>query len=90
MGGAGAHGKRPTAKLKVMAKLAENIYKTTKIFRIMESRHDGVKPKWQPFLSRNSAQRAAWQEWWNHPQSQRWRDLEKPKLPSGDGGEDGK
>jgi hypothetical protein len=30
---AGSHGKRPETKFKVMAKLGENLYKTTKIYR---------------------------------------------------------
>jgi ParB-like chromosome segregation protein Spo0J len=84
---AGAHGKRPGAKLKVMAKLGENLYRTTKVFRFCESRFAGLpKPKWQAFLSKNREQRKAWQEWWNSPQSQRWKDIEKPKLkPAEDG-----
>ena len=83
---AGAHGKRPVAKLKVMAKLGENLYRTTKVFRFCANR---AKPKWLPFLSRNAAQRKAWEEWWQSPQSQRWKDLEKPRVPApgGEGGQ---
>ena len=33
-------GKRPTAKLKVMAKLGKNIFRTTKIFRYLRVRED--------------------------------------------------
>ena len=33
-----ASGKRPAAKLKVMAKLGENIYRTTKIYRMIQVR----------------------------------------------------
>jgi hypothetical protein len=83
-------GKRPGAKLKVMAKLGENLYRTTKIFRFCENRLASVgmpKPKWQAFLSKNSAQRKAWQEWWDSPQSQRWKDIEKPKLKQADDGQ---
>ena len=32
--GSGSGGKRPTAKFKIMAKLAENIFKTNRVFRI--------------------------------------------------------
>ena len=77
---AGYHGKRPAAKLKVMAKLAENLYRTTKPFRYCASRiGGGSKPKWGAFLSKNAAQHKAWQEWWNSPQALRWKNLEKPK-----------
>jgi hypothetical protein len=78
----GAHGKRPRAKLKIMAKLTENILRTTKVFRFCDRRHGGPKLKWQPFLGRNSAQFSAWREWWNSPQSARWKNLEQPKQPA--------
>ena len=83
----GYHGKRPQAKLKVMAKLGENLYRTTKMFRFLETLPKG---KWQNFLGRNRAQQQAWRTWYNSPQSQRWRDLERPKAPAAaaEGGSD--
>ena len=74
----GSSGKRPTAKLKVMAKLGENLYLTTKIYRWLSTRSVAPKPKWQTFLSANAEQHAAWREWWQSPQSARWKALEKP------------
>lgn len=68
-------GKRPQAKLKAMAKLGENLYKTTKIYRYLEARQ-AVKPKWQPFLANTSEEHAAWRKWWNSSQSERWKNLD--------------
>jgi hypothetical protein len=80
-----ASGKRPLAKFKFMAKLGENLYRTTKIYRMCEARASGVpKPKWQTFLANTSEQHAAWREWWKSPQSARWKNLERPKSSGGE------
>lgn len=74
-----ASGKRPQAKLKMMAKLGENLYKTTKIYRMVES--IGQKPKWNNFMVNTAEEHRAWREWWNSPQSTRWKNLEaKPQA----------
>lgn len=78
MGGTSS-GKRPQAKLKVMAKLGENIYHTTKIFRYLQAREDkGLQPKgkWQTYLSNNAQGHETWRQWWNSSQSQRWKNLQ--------------
>ena len=76
-------GKRPVAKLKTMAKLAENIYGTTKIFRFLQAREDHLgrraKPKWSNFLTRNAEEYDAWRQWWKSPQSDRWKKIEPSK-----------
>ena len=72
-------GKRPVAKLRVMAKLGENLYKTTKVFRMIEAQFV-PKPKWNRFIIQNREQHSAWQEWWKSPQSLRWKNLQ-PKPP---------
>ena len=73
-------GKRPGAKLKVMAKLGENIYRTTKIFRYIQAREDhlGMRPKekWTTFLTNNAAEFSTWRDWWRSPQSARWKNLQ--------------
>lgn len=78
---AGSHGKRPETKFKVMAKLGENLYKTTKIYRWLGARSIPPKPKWQGFLANTAEQHAAWREWWASPQSERWKSIEKPSTP---------
>jgi hypothetical protein len=72
-------GKRPQAKLKVMAKLGENLYKTTKIYRFLAARRF-PKPKWNTFLNNTSEEYRAWQQWWASPQSARWKNLEQRKA----------
>lgn len=74
MGSSG--GKRVQSKLKLMAKLGENLYKTTKVFRMLEAK---PRLKWQRFARNNAQQQTLWKEWWDSPQSDRWK-----KLP-GDG-----
>lgn len=73
-------GKRPGAKLKVMAKLGENIYGTTKIYRMIQAREDhlGMQPaaKWLNFLGKTSEEYNAFREWWKSPQSSRWKKLQ--------------
>ena len=73
-------GKRPQAKLKVMAKLGENIYRSTKIFRYLQAREEiGMAPKakWQNFLTNNQGELNTWRQWWNSPQSARWKNLQE-------------
>lgn len=77
----GRSGKRPAAKLKVMAKLGENLYRTTKIYRWLAARTP--KTKWSTFLMNNAEEQAAFREWWQSPQSERWKSLDKP-APRGD------
>ena len=77
---AGSHGKRPETKFKVMAKLGENLYKTTKIYRWLGARSIPPKPKWQGFLANTAEHHAAWREWWASPQSERWKSIEKPST----------
>ena len=87
-GGGGAsrsHGKRPSAKIKILASMGENIYRTTKVFRFVDRNGLGPKPKWQGFLGRNAAQHAVWREWWKSPQSERWRNLHKTKPAVAEG-----
>ena len=69
-------GKRPQAKLKAMAKLGENLYKTTKIYRYLAGT-PLAKPKWQNFLANTSREHAAWKMWWDSPQSARWKNLDE-------------
>ena len=73
-------GKRPSAKLKVMAKLGENIYRTTKIYRYLKAREDHLglapKPKWQTFMTSTSEEYDAWLRWWKSPQSAKWKNLQ--------------
>ena len=80
MGKSFGGGKRPQAKLKVMAKLGENIYGTTKIFRYLQGREDRLgmrpKPKWETFLTNYPEQYNAWRAWWHSPQSARWKNLD--------------
>ena len=110
MGGSG--GKRPGSKMKLMAKLGENLYKSTKAFRCAPNdpppcdfpRAPSPRPdsdcartsfasadrarrtrrrmldatpklKWERFLRNNSQQGALWKEWWDHPQSARWKKI---------------
>ena len=77
-------GKRPGAKLKVMAKLGENIFRTTKIYRYIQAREEHLnlrpKGKWQTFLTSTNAEYAAWREWWGSPQSSRWKNPQ-PRPP---------
>ena len=76
-------GKRPQAKLKAMAKLGENLYKTTKIYRYLHGRDAAVpKPKWGQFLQNTREEHSAWQTWWNSPQSDRWK-ARKPSQEEG-------
>ena len=77
---AGSHGKRPETKFKVMAKLGENLYKTTKIYRWLGARSIPPKPKWQGFLANTAEHHAAWREWWASPLSERWKSIEKPST----------
>ena len=74
-----ASGKRPTAKLKIMKYLGENIYGTTKIYRYLQAREDHLgllpKGKWQRFLSNTSEEYNVWRQWWKSPQSARWKNL---------------
>lgn len=93
MGQLRASGKRPTAKLKIMAKLGENLYKTTRIYRYLEGKTQSVaKPKWRNFLQNNAAEQKVWMDWWRSPQSLRWRggveDRHRTKPPptEGEGG----
>jgi len=88
-----ASGRRPTAKLKIMAKLGENLYKTTRIYRYLEGKTQSVaKPKWRNFLQNNAAEQKVWMDWWRSPQSLRWRggveDRHRTKPPptEGEGG----
>ena len=75
-----ASGKRPQAKLKILAKLGENIYGTTKIYRLFEGR-ETPKPKWNNFMQSTAEEHRSWREWWNSPQSERWKNWEnKPKA----------
>lgn len=76
----GGHGKRLSRKLKIMAKLGENLYRTTKVFRFCNSRVGGPKAKWGQFLQRNQQQMQLWKEWWDSPQADRWKALGKPKA----------
>ncbi len=40
------------------------------------------KPKWGQFLASSKEEYSAWREWWNSPQSARWKNLEgDSKLP---------
>ena len=75
-------GKRPQAKLKIMAKLGENIYRTTKIYRMIEAKPN-AKPKWNQFAANTGPEFQAWREWWRSPQSNRWKNLpgDTPKPP---------
>ena len=50
MGSSG--GKRVQSKLKLMAKLGENLYKTTKVFRMLEAK---PRLKWQRFARNNAS-----------------------------------
>lgn len=75
-----ASGKRPQAKLKVMAKMGENLYRTTKIYRMMERIMPGQKAKWGFFMRATSDEHNAWKEWWNSKQSDRWKNIQMPKL----------
>jgi len=84
-----AHGKRPQARIKLLAKMRDNIYGTTKVFRICERKGLGPKPKWQGFLSRNAAQHQLWKEWWNSPQADRWKNLGKKPMVSSNGSDGG-
>ena len=79
-----ASGKRPSAKFKVMAKLGENIYRTTKIYRYLQAREDyGLQPKgkWTTFLSKTAEEHNAWRQWWQSPQSDRWK-VKPPPPPN--------
>ena len=69
----GSTGKRPGAKWKVMAKLGENLYGTTKIYRMLAARGGTPKLKWQNFLANTSEHQTAWREWWQSKQSARWK-----------------
>ena len=72
-------GRRPVAKLKVMAKLGENLYGTTKIYRMLQERQDLRKPdklKWQDFVTNTQEEHAAWRAWWHSSQSNRWKNLQ--------------
>ena len=90
MGKNAASGKRPSAKLKVMAKLGENIYRTTKIFRYLQAREDHLglrhKSKWQTFMTNNNEEFEAWKAWWRSPQSERWKKIEPNKWRGGGSG----
>ena len=81
-----ASGKRPTAKLKVMAKMGENLFRTTKIYRMLAMKPPGTKAKWGTFLQNNQEEYNAWRAWWNSPQSARWKNIEGggAKPPPGD------
>jgi len=79
-----ASGKRPQAKFKILAKLGENLFRTTRVYRFLAKR---PKPKWGSFLKQNAEEQSAWQEWWNSPQSARWKNWEAlPKKPDAEGG----
>ena len=83
-------GKRPTAKLKVMAKLGENIYGTTKIFRYLNAReqhlNEAPKGKWQTFMTNTNEEYEAWHKWWNSKQSERWKNIPNPPKLAKRGG----
>ena len=67
--------------MKLMAKLGENLLRSTKIYRFFDYRQRArlpPKPKWNSFLSnpKNQEEYKAWQQWWASPQSARWKNIE--------------